>query len=114
LSGKKSGKFRGAGIALDADCLLEGDELPDIVEKFQGGLGGNRWGCGVVFVGDSHGRSFIFAHYSPEQGEGQKKRWVKENQKSGYPVIPAEAGIQSSEIVVEILDPGFHRGDDLL
>jgi len=75
--GNKACKLRGAGVALDADCLVEGDELPDLLEKFQGGLGWDRWGGGVVFVRRCHGRSLIFAHYSPEQGLGQKKRWLK-------------------------------------
>jgi hypothetical protein len=66
--GKKLRKLRGAGVALNPDCLLEGDKLPDIVEKFHGGLGWDLWGCGVVFVGRGHGQSLIFAHYSPEQG----------------------------------------------
>ena len=29
-------------------------------------------------------------------------------------VIPAEAGIQSHQLVIVFLDPGFHRGDDFL
>jgi hypothetical protein len=77
LSGNKAFKLRGAGVALDPDCLLEGDKLPDILEEFDSGLGWDRLGCGVVFVGRGHGWSLIFAHYSPEQGEGQKKRWVR-------------------------------------
>ena len=35
-------------------------------------------------------------------------------QKTGHSVIPAQAGIQCPQIVAERLDPGLHRGDDLL
>ena len=31
-----------------------------------------------------------------------------------FSVIPAEAGIQSSQIVINSLDSGFHRSDDFL
>jgi hypothetical protein len=27
-------------------------------------------------------------------------------------VIPAKAGIQSFQMLIKTLDPGFHRGDD--
>ena len=29
-------------------------------------------------------------------------------------VIPTKVGIQKIQLVIEFLDPGFHRGDDLL
>jgi hypothetical protein len=35
------------------------------------------------------------------------------SQKSIHPVIPAKAGIQYVQIVAKLLDPGFHRGDEL-
>jgi len=36
------------------------------------------------------------------------------SQKTGHSVIPAKAGIQGFQGVAERLDPGLHRGDDLL
>ncbi len=36
------------------------------------------------------------------------------NLKMPLSVIPAEAGIQSFQMIVKALDPGFHRGDDFL
>jgi len=38
----------------------------------------------------------------------------KQGRQHYYSVIPAEAGIQFFQIAAERLDPGFHRGDDLL
>jgi hypothetical protein len=34
--------------------------------------------------------------------------------KTPFFVIPAKAGIQCFQVVVNCLDPGFHRGDDFL
>jgi hypothetical protein len=34
--------------------------------------------------------------------------------KMTFSVIPAKAGIQSFDIAMDFLDPGFCRGDDLL
>jgi hypothetical protein len=34
--------------------------------------------------------------------------------KTPFFVIPAKAGIQCLQVVANCLDPGFHRGDDLL
>jgi len=36
------------------------------------------------------------------------------SRKTAFSVIPAKAGIQSFELVLSFLDPGFHRGDDFL
>jgi len=36
------------------------------------------------------------------------------SQKTHFPVIPAKAGIQCFEIVMPPLDPGFHRGNELV
>jgi len=36
------------------------------------------------------------------------------SQKTPFPVIPAEAGIQFFQLVTAFLDPGFRRGDDFL
>ena len=36
------------------------------------------------------------------------------SRKCPFSVIPAEAGIQSFQVVVNSLDSGFHRSDDLL
>jgi len=34
------------------------------------------------------------------------------SRKIPFPVIPAEAGIQSFQVVADHLDSGFHRSDD--
>ena len=39
---------------------------------------------------------------------------LAKNPKNRHSVIPAQAGIQCPQIVAERLDPGLHRGDDLL
>ena len=39
---------------------------------------------------------------------------LAKNQKNRRPVIPAQAGVQGFQAVTERLDPGLHRGDDLL
>jgi len=34
------------------------------------------------------------------------------SRKTPFPVIPAEAGIQSFQVIADHLDSGFHRSDD--
>jgi hypothetical protein len=58
-------------------------------------------------------KSFVFNEANLISKEINIDGFVK-SLKIPFPVIPAKAGIQSFQMVINSLDSGFHRSDDFL
>ena len=68
---------------------------------------------GLVFLYMPTLSTLLYPEAGVTSQESNSDDFVK-SRETPFSVIPAEAGIQSFQIVINCLDSGFHRSDDFL